>query len=128
MKGGSKAVKSEDPEKEGWIFKGWYYIDEDGKETEWDFNTPVHRNLVLKAKWERPADTNSTEATKTKNIHDSGRKKKAKEKKQAAWKYREVRKAMAKTGEEFKWPWVLNGTGALLGIAFYLWRRSEKTR
>lgn len=67
-------------------------------------------------------------SNKTKNIHDSGRKKKAKEKKQAAWKYREVRKAMAKTGEEFKWPWVLNGTGALLGIAFYLWRRSEKTR
>ena len=64
VKRGSKAVKSEDPEKEGWIFKGWYYIDEDGKETEWDFNTPVHRNLVLKAKWERPADTNSTEATK----------------------------------------------------------------
>lgn len=126
VEGGSKAVRPKDPEKEGWIFKGWYYIDEDGKETEWDFGTPVHRNIVLKAKWERVADTNSTEETK--KTKDSGKKKKAKEKKQTAWKYREVRRAVAKTGEESKWPWVLTGTGALLGVAFYLWRRTQKTQ
>lgn len=45
---GGKVVKPQDPTAEGWIFEYWY-----GVSNEWDFDTPVSKNLILKAKWKK---------------------------------------------------------------------------
>ena len=47
---GEKAVKPEDPSKDGYNFMGWY-TDATFKNY-YDFNTPVTSNLTLYAKWE----------------------------------------------------------------------------
>ena len=44
----------EEPVREGYTFKGWYL---DGEE--YNFNTPVIKNLNLKAKWEKVKSSNS---------------------------------------------------------------------
>lgn len=129
VQGGDTAVKPGDPIKEGWIFKGWYYVDEDGKEEVWDFDTPVHKNMVLKAKWEKTANAaeNSAEEKKPEGTTASGQKKRTQKEKKTSWKYREVRRSLAKTGERSKWPWILTGTGALLGIGFHLLKRQKSS-
>ncbi|MCL2712973.1 MAG: InlB B-repeat-containing protein, partial [Methanomassiliicoccaceae archaeon] len=48
---GETADEPENPIKDGYTFDGWY----DG-EDEWDFNDPVTKDLVLKAKWDIVAD------------------------------------------------------------------------
>lgn len=50
---GSKVVKPANPEKEGYIFKNWTV---DGKE--YDFNSSVTKNLVLKANYEKKEAAN----------------------------------------------------------------------
>lgn len=51
IKPGSTIVKPKDPQKEGYVFKGWYK--EDSFETQWDFDLDqVNSNLTLFAKWE----------------------------------------------------------------------------
>lgn len=42
----SLSVRPNDPEKAGWIFKGWY-VDE----TPFDFSVPVTENMTVAAKW-----------------------------------------------------------------------------
>src|SRR5690554_4263499 len=43
-----KIIEVQDPEKDGWIFQGWFEGD-----TEFDFTTtPIERNLTVKAKWD----------------------------------------------------------------------------
>ena len=65
--GGRLAVEPKEPKKEGYIFEGWYFTDEEGKEVKWDFDTPVHQNIILKAKWKKESSgTKSTETTETK--------------------------------------------------------------
>ena len=46
---GGKVVKPADPTETGWKFEGWY-IDENYTQL-YDFNTPVHENKVIHAKW-----------------------------------------------------------------------------
>ena len=46
---GKTAAKPDDPTKEGWIFEGWLLADE-----AFDFSTPIHENITLKAKWTFP--------------------------------------------------------------------------
>ena len=46
---GYTAVKPEDPQKEGYIFLGWFISDD-----LYDFSTPVNSNITLTAKWELP--------------------------------------------------------------------------
>lgn len=46
---GGKLEQPEAPEREGYIFEGWYK-DEEGKEA-WNFNTPLTEDLALYAKW-----------------------------------------------------------------------------
>lgn len=54
---GQKAVKPQDPVKEGFVFKGWYK-DKDFAE-EYDFETKVSKSITLYAKWETgDADSN----------------------------------------------------------------------
>ena len=47
IKSGECIEQPIDPFKDGYIFKGWYYGDE-----EWDFSTPVTADMTLVAKWE----------------------------------------------------------------------------
>ena len=44
---GKKVAKPEDPEREGFVFLGWFLNDE-----EFDFETPITENIILVAKWE----------------------------------------------------------------------------
>lgn len=46
VKKGDKVKRPEDPEKTDNKFLGWYYLDE-----EYNFNTKVKKDMVLKAKW-----------------------------------------------------------------------------
>ena len=52
---GRTAVKPLDPEKEGFIFAGWY-IDRECSET-FDFLTPINTDTTVYAKWAEPAET-----------------------------------------------------------------------
>lgn len=52
----AKAVKPANPTRSGWTFDGWYL---DG--ARYDFNTPVTRDITLKAGW-RKTDTTSAKA------------------------------------------------------------------
>ncbi len=69
---GGKATKPTDPTEEGWVFGGWY-IDA-ALTTLYDFNTLIHENKVLYAKWTK-AETkryeviiSKTDVTKSKEI------------------------------------------------------------
>ena len=53
---GKKISKPEDPVKDGYTFEGWFYTDENGIETVWDFSTPVHQDMTLKARWKKAAE------------------------------------------------------------------------
>ncbi|MEY8391360.1 InlB B-repeat-containing protein [Lachnospiraceae bacterium 45-W7] len=50
---GGKAEKPEDPNKDGFVFAGWYA---EGEEEAFDFNTPVTADLTLTAKWIASSD------------------------------------------------------------------------
>ena len=55
IKAGGKATEPAEPTKDGYNFVEW-----DLGETEYDFDTPVESNFVLKAKWEQaPAPVHS---------------------------------------------------------------------
>ena len=95
VKGGDCAEAPRDPAKEGYVFEGWYYIDEDGNEVKWDFKTPVHSDVKLKAKW-KEADRTETTAVPTTA-------KKPKQKKTVPeWEYKKRvrRKRVSRTGDE----------------------------
>ena len=84
-----------DPAKEGYVFEGWYYTEEDGNEVKWDFKTPVHGDIELKAKWKEADRTETTAAPTTA--------KKPKQKKTVSeWEYKKRvrRKRVSRTGDE----------------------------
>nr|WP_288296385.1 InlB B-repeat-containing protein [uncultured Anaerostipes sp.] len=100
VKGGECAVPPQDPKKEGYVFEGWYYTDENGKEVKWDFNTPVHEDVALKARWKK--ETTVT-ATATSSVPTPTEIKKESNKKSVPeWEYsKRVRRVRAaKTGDE----------------------------
>ncbi|MFA7612316.1 MAG: InlB B-repeat-containing protein [Acholeplasmataceae bacterium] len=47
----SKVTRPEDPTREGYTFKGWYFVND-----LYDFNTPVSYSFTLIAKWQAVAD------------------------------------------------------------------------
>ena len=65
--GGKYAAKPKEPKREGYTFEGWYYIDEDGNEQKWDFGTPVHSDVELKAKWKKSIKGSSSSESADKN-------------------------------------------------------------
>ena len=76
--GGRYAAEPKEPKRKGYIFEGWYYKDEDGKDQKWDFETPVHSDVSLKAKWKKEPEENTqpdkkdnTERNKTKKKNES---------------------------------------------------------
>ena len=63
----NKNVKMpEEPVREGYIFKGWYFDDE-----EYNFDTPVIKNLNLKARWEKVTSSNSNSNNNSSNDSNS---------------------------------------------------------
>ena len=110
--GGRTAVEPKEPKKEGYVFEGWYYTDENGKEIRWDFDTPVNEDLKLKARWKK-AEKEAAEDTP--DVEKTG---KGTESSDDQWKYQEVDKASgsgtAKTGDVDKIPWIF---GCLFGAA-----------
>ena len=95
VKGGDCAEAPRDPAKEGYVFEGWYYTEEDGNEVKWDFKTPVHGDIELKAKWKEADRTETTAAPTTA--------KKPKQKKTVSeWEYKKRvrRKRVSRTGDE----------------------------
>ena len=44
VEGGKQAVKPKELQKKGYTFEGWFYTDENGNETVWDF---AHRYIRI---------------------------------------------------------------------------------
>ena len=54
--------KPEEPVREGYIFKGWYLDDK-----EYNFDSPVIKNLTLKARWEKEKSSNNNSNNNSNN-------------------------------------------------------------
>ena len=126
--GGRPAVEPKEPKKERYVFDGWYYTDETGKEVRWDFNTPVHENITLKAKWKKEPEASESgqkDTSKPKEKTKQGKKDQTED-----WNYKEVtkRKAVEKTGDEGHVLWrVLCITGAA-GVITCVFRRKRNIK
>ena len=125
--GGRPAVEPKEPKKAGYIFEGWYYMDENGKEVKWDFDTPIHQSMVLKAKWKE-----EPEASESGQKNPSEPKEKTRQKKDQTedWNYKEVtrRKAVEKTGDENKGLWIFVCIAGAAGVMACVLGRKRKTK
>ncbi len=54
---GQCAVRPENPEREGYVFTGWYLSPSCGEDQEYDFTRPVTENIVLYAGWRQNTAT-----------------------------------------------------------------------
>ena len=126
--GGRPAVEPKEPKKEGYVFEGWYYTDETGKEVKWDFDTSVHENITLKAKWKKEPE--ASESGQKNSSEPKEKTKQGVEKKKGAWNYKELtrRKAVEKTGEESKGLWILMCITGATGAMACVFRRKRKTK
>ena len=129
VNGGEKAAKPREPKREGYTFQGWYYVDENGKEAKWDFETPVNDSMRLTAKWEPiPKKPSSEEIKPTKENKSTEKRKQTSER----WKYKEIKKSKrlraARTGDEnrFMWPLLCLIGGSGLSFGLLLWKRKTK--
>ena len=121
VKGGEYAVPPRDPKKEGYIFEGWYYTDETGKEVKWDFQTPVHEDVKLKAKWKEEAGEAAASTVRTPPKTKPKKQKNTVQKKALPeWEYnKRVRRVrVTKTGDDIQFLYLLLIFGAsLAGLA-----------
>ncbi|MBS7009639.1 InlB B-repeat-containing protein [Anaerostipes sp.] len=128
VSGGETAVKPKDPKKTDCKFDGWYLTDESGKEIKWDFNTPVHENITLKAKWTQITSENTSHTADTEK---TGRTKPEKGK-EDQWNYKELGGTdnkesgnTAKTGDEGQMPWMIGCLAGTVGICFYFLKKKK---
>ena len=49
---GTRASAPEDPTREGYVFAGWYLMDEDGESVRFTFDVPLESDITLYASWE----------------------------------------------------------------------------
>ena len=147
--GGTEAKQPEEPEKAGYLFEGWYYTDGDGNEVNWNFDTPVHEDLNLKAKWKKKAEVTTSKEETTTVAKKPEEQKKAKEKKpkkktKTSWNYKEVaerrarkktgegwktaEEGTAQTGEESKIMWIICCMSGAAGMMIGVVRRRKKQR
>ena len=126
--GGRSAVEPKEPKKAGYMFEGWYYTDETGKEVMWDFDTPVHENITLKAKWKKEPEASES---RQKNSLEPKEKTKQKKKDQTKdWNYKEVtrRTAVEKTGDESHVLWTVICIAGAAGAITCVFRRKQKIK
>ena len=126
--GGRSAVEPKEPKKAGYMFEGWYYTDETGKEVMWDFDTPVHENITLKAKWKKEPEASES---RQKNLSEPKEKTKQKKKDQTKdWNYKEVtrRTAVEKTGDESHVLWTVICIAGAAGAITCVFRRKQKIK
>lgn len=125
--GGETAAEPKEPKKPGYEFLGWYFTDETGNEVKWEFDTPVHESMTLKAKWKQIASKNTPgteEADQTKTTKE----------KEGQWKYKELgskdqqeTENTVKTGDESRVPWMIGCLAGAAGILAYrmIWNRRK---
>lgn len=136
VEGGKQAEKPKDPQKKGYSFEGWFYTDENGNETAWDFSTPVHQDMTLEAKWKKAAETTEDKPNTQKSDKSSGKEKtkSQKNKKNENWNYKEINKndtetvSSAKTGDENRLPWMAGCIAGAAGILFWKSSRRQKRK
>ena len=126
--GGRPAVEPKEPKREGYVFEGWFYTDETGNEVKWDFDTPVHQRMTLKAKWKK-----ETETPESGQKHTSEPKEKTKQEKKnqtTEWNYKEVgrRTAVEKTGDESHVLWTAICIAGAAGAITCVFRRKRKIK
>ena len=129
--GGRPAVEPKEPKKEGYTFEGWYYTDENGKEVKWDFDTPIHENLTLKAKWKKTTEVSEPEQKNTEETKMTATEKNmGKEKRKADWDYKELtkRRAVEKTGDESRILWIALCIAGAAGAMACAFRRKRKIK
>ncbi|MBS7009658.1 MAG: InlB B-repeat-containing protein [Anaerostipes sp.] len=128
--GGRPAVEPKEPKKEGYIFEGWYYTDEKGNEVKWDFDTPVHQSMALKAKWKKEQKETGTKAPTTEKNKTTKGTETTKTGGDENWDYREIKKdktgtRAVKTGDDTKLPWILGCMAGAAGIMAYVLKRKK---
>ena len=127
--GGSPAAEPREPKKEGNVFEGWYYTDEDGGQKRWDFADPVNSSMTLKARWKKiPEAASGEEKDSTASQDRTGSENHDKDK----WKHGEVKgnketdknrgADTAKTGEDGKLIWLL---GCTAGSCIFGWKKKK---
>ncbi|WP_409015881.1 InlB B-repeat-containing protein [Anaerostipes caccae] len=126
--GGKCAVEPKEPKRRGYTFEGWFYKDENGKEQKWNFDTPVHSDVSLKAVWKK-------ESTPKDNETDSGKTKKKKSG-DYSWEGEEInengsgssKESTAKTGDtaDFSMAFVMLAAGG--GILTLLLHKNRKNK
>ncbi|WP_409016210.1 InlB B-repeat-containing protein [Anaerostipes caccae] len=124
--GGRTAVEPKEPKKEGYIFEGWYFTDETGKEVKWDFDTPVHQSMVLKTKWKQKPETANTDKKKEDKTKSDTNSKDDDE----SWNYKEVSSQKkdtraARTEDKFKLPWIFGCMAGAAGFAVCFYKRNK---
>lgn len=72
VKNGEKATKpSNNPTKDGYDFIYWYYVNDNGENVAYDFDTPVTKDVHLIARWEKkPEPTPTPDITPTPGKQD----------------------------------------------------------
>ena len=58
---------------EGYTFQYWYYVNEEGKEVQYDFDSPVTSDVHLIAKWNKNVKPASTDKQDVKVLPNTGR-------------------------------------------------------
>lgn len=125
VRGGNRAVEPKDPKRDGYVFLGWYYTDENGKEVKWDFTDPVNQNMTLKAKWKKEqGQEEDKENTAAKNKKDGSSKDNTK------WNYKEIHDnsestKAAKTGEKSKFGWGFISLLTASGIVYCIRKKKR---
>lgn len=100
VEGGNRLVRPKEPKKDGYEFVGWFYTDENGTEKEWDFKTPVHEGMTLRAKWKKPAEKQTQPGGGKKEQGGDSKKDSAKETKKKNppdWEYSKRNGSASKT-------------------------------
>lgn len=133
--GGRYAVEPKEPKRDGYIFEGWYYKDENGKEQKWNFETAVHSDISLKAKWSKVSENNPPADNKDKDEGEKNSKGRTKEKKDRYyWDSEDITKAYgnsefaAKTGDTKDTVPVVLMTAAGAGILYFFYRKNRCKR
>lgn len=136
VSGGKCAVEPKEPKREGYTFEGWYYKDEDGREQKWDFETPVHSNVSLKAKWKKDSKENPpSDQKKIVNGEDNKKGKTKKKKENYYWDSEDITKSYnkksssaAKTGDTKNIASVFFVLAAGGGTLYLLYRRNRNSK